>query len=219
MNLIYGTTNPGKVNSMKKILNEMDVQLLSLKDFNIEFPYIDESGNDPLQNAKLKALAYYKLLNRPVFSCDSGLFIQGLEDHEQPGVHVRRVNGKSLNDKEMIEHYSSLSKRLGGEAVVKYKNAICLVINENTIIEYDGDDILFMDNIDLAKQLKHEIEFYDNISGRLISWVKIPVLSDTTDTTIYMYYGNPDCENHLRHPLDCPDLSADYRCRLFPIAQ
>ncbi|MCM1990830.1 non-canonical purine NTP pyrophosphatase [Oceanirhabdus seepicola] len=141
MKIVYGTTNPGKLNSMKKILDTLDVDILSLRDFNNDFPDVDESGNDPLENAKLKALTYYKVLKRPVFSCDSGLFIKGLEKNEQPGVHVRRINGKTLNDEEMIEYYASLADKMGGQAVATYKNGICLVLDENTIIEYDGNDI------------------------------------------------------------------------------
>ncbi len=141
MEIVYGTTNPGKLNSMKKILASLEINILSLKDFNKDIPDVDESGNDPLENAKLKALAYYSVLKRPVFSCDSGLFIKGLEKNEQPGVHVRRVNGKTLSDEEMIEHYASIASQMGGHAIAKYKNGICLVLDENTIIAYDGDDI------------------------------------------------------------------------------
>jgi len=57
----------------------------------------------------------------------------------------------------------------------------------------DGDDILFTDQDN--NKLDHQIEYYDNASGRLIAWVRIPYLSSTTDTKIYMYYGNPNCEN------------------------
>jgi hypothetical protein len=57
----------------------------------------------------------------------------------------------------------------------------------------DGDDILFMDNKDEANPLYHEIEYYDDSSGKLIAWVNIPSLSSTTDTIIYMYYGNYQC--------------------------
>ena len=57
-----------------------------------------------IENARIKALAYYAALKRPVFTCDSGLYIDGLADSEQPGVHVRMVNGKRLTDDEMVVH-------------------------------------------------------------------------------------------------------------------
>jgi len=52
----------------------------------------------------------------------------------------------------------------------------------------DGDDIVFTDSS--ANKLNHEIEYYDNNTGRLVAWVKVPSLSSTSDTVLYMYYGN-----------------------------
>ena len=59
----------------------------------------------------------------------------------------------------------------------------------------DGDDILFMDDIGIANKLYHEIEYFDDSSGELVAWVNIPSLSSSTDTLLYMYYGNPSCSS------------------------
>jgi hypothetical protein len=53
----------------------------------------------------------------------------------------------------------------------------------------DGDDIFFT-LADGTDKLSHEIENYDSISGELTAWVKIPFLSATVDTDIFLYYGN-----------------------------
>ena len=56
----------------------------------------------------------------------------------------------------------------------------------------DGDDILFMDGDGVANKLDHEIELYQASSpAHLVAWVRIPLLSSSTDTTIYLYYGKP----------------------------
>jgi predicted GH43/DUF377 family glycosyl hydrolase len=52
----------------------------------------------------------------------------------------------------------------------------------------DGGDIVFTD--DLGNKFDHEIEFFNNSSGKLIAWVEVPLLSSTIDTILYMYYGN-----------------------------
>ncbi|MEM2291966.1 MAG: DUF2341 domain-containing protein, partial [Nitrososphaerota archaeon] len=57
----------------------------------------------------------------------------------------------------------------------------------------DGDDFLFTDQDN--NKLDHQIEYYDSASGHLIAWVRIPYLSSTTDTKLYLYYGNPSCES------------------------
>lgn len=59
----------------------------------------------------------------------------------------------------------------------------------------DGDDILFMDGIEYANRLSHEIEFFNYSTGELIAWVNITSLSSTDDTDFYMYYGNLGCES------------------------
>jgi len=141
MKLLYGTANQAKFNFMKDILKDMEIELISLKDLNIDLPAIDESGNNPLENAKIKALTYYKAAGMPVFSCDSGLYIEGMDDSKQHGVHVRRVGGKVLNDEEMISYYADLALQAGGEATAQYRNAIALVLDERACYTYDGEDI------------------------------------------------------------------------------
>ncbi len=53
-----------------------------------------------------------------------------------------------------------------------------------------GDDILFMDKEGVATKLYHEIEYFDSTTGKLTTWVKLPVVYSTRDTILYMYYGN-----------------------------
>jgi len=51
----------------------------------------------------------------------------------------------------------------------------------------DGYDILFTAS-DGSTVLSHERESYS--SGTLVAWVNVPTLSSSTDTVLYMYYGN-----------------------------
>ena len=141
MKLVYGTSNQSKIQTMKEHVSALGLEIFSLNDVSAPELDIDESGTHPLENARIKALAYYKALKIPVFSCDSGLYIDGLDTSRQPGVHVRRINGRRLNDDEMIAHYSALAKEFGGSITARYRNAICLVLAEDKIHEHDGDDI------------------------------------------------------------------------------
>ena len=52
----------------------------------------------------------------------------------------------------------------------------------------DGSDIIFTD--ENGTKLKREIENYNFEHSNLIVWVKLPYLSSTKDTPIYMYFGN-----------------------------
>ncbi|MGV8162089.1 MAG: DUF2341 domain-containing protein, partial [Candidatus Nanoarchaeia archaeon] len=58
----------------------------------------------------------------------------------------------------------------------------------------DGDDILFKSYDGLTK-FDHEIELFDSGAGHLVAWVKVPSVSSSVDTILYMYYGNADADN------------------------
>ena len=134
MRLIFGTGNPAKLSAMNKRLSGFDLEIVGLKDLNIEIPEVPETGSTPLENAYQKATAYYKLLMEPVFSCDSGLYFDQVPDEIQPGVHVRNVNGRTLTDDEMIEYYSGLAEKYG-DLTARYRNAICLVVDDQHIYQ------------------------------------------------------------------------------------
>lgn len=132
MRVLYGTSNPAKFASMKRITDSLGVELISLKDLKMPIPEVDESGKSPLENAKIKAKAYYEAFRMPVFSCDSGLYFDGLPQELQPETHIRRVGGRVLSDAEMTEYYSALAKKYGDKLIGRYKNAICFIVNGET---------------------------------------------------------------------------------------
>lgn len=143
MKLLFGTGNQAKLSVMRSRLETIGIELIGLNDLRAEgkaVPEVIESGRTPLENARLKAEAYYKAFGMPVFSCDSGLYFDNVPDEIQPGVHVRNVNGSCLSDKEMVEYYSGLARQYG-DLIASYKNAICFIIDEKHIYE-SMDDLM-----------------------------------------------------------------------------
>lgn len=137
MKLLYGTGNRAKLSAMRSRLKQLDIELIGLDDLRAEgktIPQVVEDGKSPLENARLKATAYYEAFHIPVFSCDSGLYFDNVPEAIQPGVHVRNVNGKCLTDDEMIDYYSGLVK-IYGNLVARYRNAICFVQDDTHIYE------------------------------------------------------------------------------------
>ncbi len=134
MKILYGTGNPAKLASMRRRVSALGIELIGLKDIPEKIPDIVEDGNTPLENARKKALGYYRAFGIPVFSCDSGLYLEGVTDQEQPGVHVRTVGGKYLTDEGMLAHYAALAKKYG-DLTARYRNAICLVMGEDQVFE------------------------------------------------------------------------------------
>lgn len=68
---------------------------------------------------------------------DDNLYIDKIPDDKQPGMYVRRVNGKRLSDDEMIEYYSNLAHEYGddGRLSCKWIYGIA-VINDGVEYEY-----------------------------------------------------------------------------------
>ncbi|MCI8668694.1 MAG: hypothetical protein HFI34_04085 [Lachnospiraceae bacterium] len=137
MKLLYGTGNPAKLSAMRSRLERLDIELVGLNDLKAEgkmIPDVIEDGDTPLNNARLKVMAYYEAFHMPVFSCDSGLYFDNVPDEVQPGVHVRNVKGRCLSDDEMLDYYCGLAKK-HGNLVARYKNAICFVMDEKHVYE------------------------------------------------------------------------------------
>lgn len=137
MKLLYGTGNRAKLSAMRSRLKQLDIELIGLDDLRAEgktIPQVVEDGKSPLENARLKATAYYEAFHIPVFSCDLGLYFDNVPEAIQPGVYVRNVNGKCLTDDEMIDYYSGLVK-IYGNLVARYRNAICFVQDDTHIYE------------------------------------------------------------------------------------
>lgn len=132
MKLLYATGNPAKIEAMRRRIAVLGIELYGLEELKTELPRVPETGKSPLENAIQKAKAYFEIFKVPLFSCDSGLYFDNVPEEIQPGVNVRTVNGKRLSDMQMQEYYMGLAKKYG-DLTARYKNAICLVLDENHI--------------------------------------------------------------------------------------
>ena len=119
MKVLFATTNLAKVKKYAEGLARQNVELITIKDININLP-IEENGKNAIENACIKAKAYYDATGITTIGMDNNLFIEELPEEKQPGTHVRRINGKELNDEEMIEHYTSLVRENGGKLTVRW---------------------------------------------------------------------------------------------------
>lgn len=112
MQILLATTNFGKIKYYKSRLENIGVEVLTLKDLKIEIE-VNENGTSPEENAIIKAKSYSKFTNIPTLALDDGLYFENIPNYLQPGVHVRRVKGKYLNDEEMVDYYVDLIKKYG----------------------------------------------------------------------------------------------------------
>lgn len=133
MKYLLATTNKAKIRYYGTKLKERGIEIVTLEDLNIECD-VDETGENPIENAVIKASAYHKLSGMPTIALDEGLFLEGVPDNIQPGTHVRRVNGKRLNDIEMIEYYIDLVNKYGENGTLKgyFLKGVAIVNQNNT---------------------------------------------------------------------------------------
>lgn len=69
--------------------------------------------------------------------------------------------------------------------------ALKTIANGGEVFNGNGYDIIFAANSDGSGQLDHEIERYNAATGELIAHVRVPTLSSSVDTIIYLCWGNP----------------------------
>lgn len=119
MKVLFATTNPAKIKKYAEKLKENNIEVLTIKDLGINLKP-EETGKNAIENAYIKAKAYYDKTKIITIGMDNNLYIEELPEEKQPGTHVRRVNGKELNDDEMIEYYCNLVKEYGGKLTAKW---------------------------------------------------------------------------------------------------
>jgi hypothetical protein len=101
--------------------------------------------------------------------------------------------------RQMITIYSSNPDfNLSGD-LSNYPVLVTLTDGSNPLFgtsQSDGDDILFTAS-DGTTKLPHEIENYNDTPGseQLVAWVRVPTFSSSSDTVVYMYYGNSTASN------------------------
>lgn len=128
--IIFATTNQSKSKRFSKGLKELGIEVLSLKDIDVKLD-VKEDGSTAIENALIKARECYKETKKPSMGMDDTLYMEGVPEDLQPGLFVRRVNGKNLTDEEMIEHYTNLVKEYGINGRINCKWIYGLaVINE-----------------------------------------------------------------------------------------
>lgn len=112
MKIIFATGNQGKVREIKQIMEDMDAEIVSMKEAGI-FMDIEENGTTFEENALIKARAIAKEANTLVLADDSGLEIDYLD--KAPGVLSARYLGEDTPYSVKNQHILELLKDVEGE--------------------------------------------------------------------------------------------------------
>lgn len=128
--VFFATENESKAKRFKNGLLKNNIEIITINDIEKKI-YVEENGKNAIENALIKAKSYSKIVDYPVFAMDDNLYIEGIPEDKQPGMYVRRVNGKRLNDDEMIEYYSNLAHDYGdnGKLTCRWVYGIAVINN------------------------------------------------------------------------------------------
>lgn len=145
--VLFATGNESKAKRFKDGLLRNGIEIITINDIDEDIEVL-EDGKDAIENALIKARAYAKALDMPVFAMDDSLYIDNIPDDKQPGLYVRRVNGKRLSDEEMLTYYSNLAHEYGedGKLTCRWVYGIAVINNgvESTYT-WSKDDFYIVD--------------------------------------------------------------------------
>lgn len=144
--VLFATENESKAKRFRDKLLKNGIEIITINDLNQKQEVL-ENGKDAIENALIKARAYLSY-GYPVFAMDDNLYIENIPEGKQPGMYVRRVNGKRLNDDEMIEYYSNLAHEYGtnGKLTCRWVYAIAVINNGiEKIYTFSKEDFYLID--------------------------------------------------------------------------
>lgn len=98
MDLLIGTSNPGKLGELQELLGDVDVHLLSLKDVGLDHMDVAEDEITLEGNAELKVNAYSRVSGLVTLADDTGLFVDALDG--RPGIYPARYGGPGLTPRD-----------------------------------------------------------------------------------------------------------------------
>lgn len=134
MKLVFATNNVHKLAEARAILQEAQINVLSLADVGLSVD-VEETGKTFHENALLKARAVYSLLQQPCFADDSGLEVFALQ--REPGVFSSRYAGEEGNSDKNI---AKLLNKLEGveDRRARFVTVICLMMDGKPVF-FEGE--------------------------------------------------------------------------------
>ena len=120
--IIFATGNAGKMKEIREILQDMNMEILSMKEAGIEADII-EDGKTFEENAMIKAKEIAKYTDEIVLADDSGLEIDYL--NKEPGIYSARYMGEDTPYE--VKNANLLERLKGVEKEKRTARFVCAI--------------------------------------------------------------------------------------------
>lgn len=148
--IVFATTNEGKLSEIKRIMEGLDIELLTMKQIGFTED-IDENGQTFEDNAAIKAVAVAGFIkeNRPeyadaiIMADDSGLEIDAMG--RMPGVQSHRWLGERTYEQAMTDIINELEGKPENERTARFVcsvsasgDAVKPIVTDEEVLKYNG---------------------------------------------------------------------------------
>ena len=134
--IVFATGNQGKLREVKKILADLDMEIVSMKEEGIQID-VDENGTTFAENAQIKATAIAACTDAIVLADDSGLVIDALGG--EPGIYSARYLGEDtsyrIKNQNLIERLEGVPEE---KRTARFVCAIAAALPNGTVLHTEG---------------------------------------------------------------------------------
>lgn len=137
MDVLIGTSNPGKRAEFEQIFSGLPLRLLTLRDAGLADMDVPEDGATLAENATIKATAYGRASGLVTLADDTGLFVDALGG--DPGIYPARYGGPGLT---MAQRRQKLLAALAGvpgeQRGARFRCVIAIHEPDGTLHQIEG---------------------------------------------------------------------------------
>ena len=135
--LLIATNNKGKVKELQELLKDLDLELVTPADINLDLEVV-EDGSTYAENAAKKAVAFARASGLISLADDSGLEVDALDG--APGLYSARYHPKSgANDADRRAYMLENLKDKPRPWTAHFHATIAIAVTENDVQVVDGD--------------------------------------------------------------------------------
>ncbi len=136
MKLVFATHNTGKVEEMRTLLSDTNIEVLSADEAGV-YGDVVEDGQTFEENALKKAKYVSRVASAWAVADDSGCCIDALNG--EPGIHSARWAGVEASDEQIVQHTLEVMKDVPeGKRQAHFQTSLALVAPDGRTRLFEG---------------------------------------------------------------------------------